>query len=241
MLELKNLSVGYKQAVVSAVDLSVGEGQFFALIGPNGAGKTTLLKTIAGFLRPLAGKVLIDRRDVSVMKGKERAGYVSYLPQMNAAYWSFTVREMVSQGLFHKQGLFGRESADDREAVEKALESANLALLSEKKVTELSGGEFQRVLIARSMVQGARLVLFDEPVNNLDPKWTRLTMDLVRNLTRKSVSALVSLHNLHLAAVYADRTAVVSNGVLWTIATEQTQNIAFMEEVFGGSVLPRAR
>jgi iron complex transport system ATP-binding protein len=239
MLELKNLCVGYKKSVIYDADLSIGDGRLFVLIGPNGAGKTTLLKTIAGFLRPLAGKVLIDRRDVSAMKNKERAGYVSYIPQMNVAQWAFTVRETVSQGIFYKQGLFGGESVDDRAAVEKALESANLAVLSEKKVTELSGGEFQRVLIARSMAQGARMVLLDEPVNNLDPKWTRLTMDLVRNLTKENVSALISLHDINLASAYADRVVVVSNGALWSIAAEETRNSAFVEEIFG-SVSPKS-
>ncbi|MDR0411042.1 MAG: ABC transporter ATP-binding protein [Treponema sp.] len=232
MLELKSLSVGYEKAVIRAADLSIDDGQFSVLIGPNGAGKTTLLKTIAGFLPPLAGKVLIDHRDISAMKGKERAAYVSYLPQMNAASWPFTVREMVYQGLFHKQGLFGKESAEDRAVIEKALELANLTVLSEKKVTEVSGGEFQRVLIARSIAQGARLLLLDEPVNNLDPKWTRLTMDLVRNLTRKGISALVSLHNMSLVSTYADRAVVISNGALLSIAVEQTQNALFMEEIF---------
>jgi iron complex transport system ATP-binding protein len=233
LLEVQNLAAGYKRTVLEGVNLSVGEGELIALVGPNGAGKTTLLKTIAGGLKPVAGRVLVNGKDVSAMGARERAGAVSFLFQSNAVSWPFSVREMVAQGRFHRQGLFGAESAGDRAVVEKAIADAGLAGFAELPVTELSGGEFQRVLIARLMAQGARLLLLDEPVNNLDPKYAFSAMDILKNLTRQSVTAIVSLHDLNLAALYADRVAVVFQGGVAAFGKpEEILTEAAIERVF---------
>jgi iron complex transport system ATP-binding protein len=233
LLEVRNLAAGYKRRVLEGINLAAGEGELIALVGPNGAGKTTLLKTIAGILKPIAGSVMINGKDVSAMSTRERAGVMSFLFQSNAVSWPFSVREMVAQGRFHRQGLFGAESAGDRTAVEQAIADAGLAGFAELPVTEISGGEFQRVLIARSMAQGARLLLLDEPVNNLDPKYALSAMDILKNLTKQGATAIVSLHDLNLAAFYADRVAVVFQGGVAALGKpEEILTEATVERVF---------
>jgi iron complex transport system ATP-binding protein len=117
---------------------------------------------------------------------------------------------MVAQGRFHQRGLWGKETNADREAVEKALAEADLSHFAEKSITELSGGEFQRALIARTIAQGTNVILLDEPVNNLDPKYALLVMDLVKKLTLRGASVLVTLHDLSLVSLYADRVGVAA-------------------------------
>jgi iron complex transport system ATP-binding protein len=146
------------------------------------------------------------------LKKREKAEQVSFLFQGMTALWPFTVREMVSQGRYPYQGLFGAEEAADRGVTDRALLAAGLAGFEDRRVTELSGGEFQRVLIARSMTQEAQVILLDEPVNNLDPKYQFMVMDLVRSLAEAGMSILLSLHDLNLARIYAHRVALIAGG-----------------------------
>jgi iron complex transport system ATP-binding protein len=145
---------------------------------------------------------------------------------------------MVSQGRFHCQGIWGTESPEDRVIVEKALFDAGLSAYAELPVTELSGGELQRVLIARAMAQGTRLLLLDEPVNSLDPKYTILVMDMVKNMTRQGKAGILSLHDLNLADRYADRVAVVAGGTLVAGKPEEMLKDA-LETVFGWDAVRR--
>jgi iron complex transport system ATP-binding protein len=239
-LVLQDLSMGYSgrnKVVLRDVSVSVKQGELLILIGPNGGGKTTMLKTIAGLLKPLSGAICIAGKNTSVLKKKERASLVSFLFQGNSALWPFTVREMVSQGRFHNQRLFATETADDKAAVDRALEDAGLAALADRPITELSGGEFQRVLIARAIAQEAELLLFDEPVNNLDPKYAFLVMNLIKNLTRRGISALVSLHDLNLAFQYADRIAVIAKGAVSVGNPSDIERAEILESVFEVSSL----
>jgi iron complex transport system ATP-binding protein len=237
LLELQELYVGYKnKTVLKNINGVIGEGELLALIGPNGAGKTTLLKTIAGLQEPLSGRVLIDGKNPRALKPQKRAGLLSFLFQGNRlggfADWSLTVREMVAQGRFHQRGLWGKETKADREAVEKALAEADLTHFAEKSITELSGGEFQRALIARTMAQGANLILLDEPASNLDPKYALLVMDLVRKLTARGAAALVTLHDLSLVSLYADRVGVAAREAFVLGSPEDMLKEELLEDVF---------
>ncbi|MDR1985640.1 MAG: ABC transporter ATP-binding protein [Treponema sp.] len=234
-LELENLKVGFKrQMILSNISLTVKPGELLALAGPNGGGKTTLLKTIGGILKPLAGRILLDGKDIQRMGKKEKGGYISFLFQGATPDWPFTVQEVVSQGRSPYRTIFVAETALDRDATDRALMTAGLSGFEDRRVTELSGGEFQRVLIARAMAQEARLLLLDEPANNLDPKYQYMVMNLIRSMTKSGLAALVSLHDLSLASLYADRIALVHKGQILALGKPDTVlQEGILADVFG--------
>jgi iron complex transport system ATP-binding protein len=218
-LTLEDLTVGFRsKPVLTGISLTLGAGELLVLAGPNGSGKTTLLKTIGGLLKPLAGRILLDGRDAALMTKQERARRISILFQGTLPGWPFTVKEIVSQGRFPYRGVFGAEQPRDHAAVARAVAAAGLGGFEDRPVTELSGGEFQRVLIARAMAQEAGLLLLDEPANTLDPKYRFMVMTLIRSITGTGggasggASAMVSLHDLNLARLYADRVLLVGDG-----------------------------
>jgi iron complex transport system ATP-binding protein len=219
-LELRGVSAGYAgNPVIRGVDLSVREGELLVLAGPNGSGKTTLLKTAGGILPPLAGSVAVNGKEISRLKPRERAALTAILFQVRDSPWPFTVRETVSQGCFARHGWFGAETGSDREAVNTALERADLGALAERPITELSGGELQRVYIARCIAQGASFLLLDEPENNLDPAYSYKILTLLSELAREGRGAIVSLHDLRLAARFARRVALLSGGTVSAIGS----------------------
>jgi iron complex transport system ATP-binding protein len=200
--------------------LSVKKGELLALAGPNGSGKTTLLKTAGGFLPPLGGSVTINTRDIRGIKPRERAALTAFLFQNSDSPWPFTVRETVAQGRFARRGWLGGESQADRDAVNGALEKANLGVLADRSITQLSGGELQRVYIARCIAQGAAFFILDEPENNLDPKYAHNILSLLAELIDEGLGAMVSFHNLRLASRFAHRIALLSlNGEIFCTGT----------------------
>jgi iron complex transport system ATP-binding protein len=220
-LYIENLDIGFKskaraagRPVLSNLNFTLDSGEVLVLAGPNGGGKTTLLKTIGGFLPPLAGRVRLGERDMAGFSKREKAAAMSFLFQGQSALWPFTVEEFISQGRFPHRGLFAAEELVDRDAVARSISAAGLSGYESRVVTELSGGEFQRVLIARAMTQEAAIILMDEPINNLDPKYQFIVMDLVRRLADAGLAILASLHDLTLAKAYADRVALVTGGRL---------------------------
>ena len=224
-LELAGVTAGYcsrkmyraasgsrNKPALCNINLSVEEGELLVLAGPNGSGKTTLLKTAGGLLAPLEGRVSINGKEIGGLKLKERASLMAFLFQVRDMPWPFTVSETIAQGRFARRGWLGAETKADREAVALALEKAELVPLAQRPITELSGGELQRVYIARSMAQGAAFLLLDEPENNLDPKYSYMILSLLSELVKEGRGAIVSLHDLRLASRFADRVALLSPG-----------------------------
>jgi iron complex transport system ATP-binding protein len=198
--------------VLRNIDLSVRAGELAVLAGPNGSGKTTLLKIAGGLLDPLEGKVVINGKEINGLRPRERAEFTALLFQGRESPWSFTVRETIAQGRFSRRGWLGAETKTDREAVNAAVEKAGLAALADRPITELSGGELQRVYIARCIAQGAAFLLLDEPENNLDPRYAHKVLTLLSDLVGEGRGAIVSLHDLRLASHFAHRIILLSQG-----------------------------
>jgi len=214
-IEARNLDFGYRgHRVGNDVSLSLEAGEVLCLLGPNGSGKTTLFKTLLGLLSPQGGRVLFDGTDLQQKKRDEVARLVSYVPQAHAAFFPFTVREVVLMGRTAHLGVFSSPSRRDREAAQAAIERMGLGHLADSIYTRISGGERQLTLIARALAQDARIVVMDEPTANLDFGNQVRVLEQIRSLAGAGMGVLLSTHDPDHAFVCADRVAMLHEGKL---------------------------
>jgi len=239
LLRAKGVHASYDgRRVLSGVDFELGSGELVAFIGPNGAGKTTLLKILGASLKPESGAVELDGRPLASYAPALRARRIARTEQAPRADWGFTVLETVRLGRFSYRGWFAPPSAADRAAVDSALEKTGLDDFRSRLVTELSGGELQRVMIARALAQEPDVLLLDEPVSQLDVKHQLSIMVLIRELADGGLAVAASLHDLNLAALYADRLALFSGGALRAVgAPREILKEELILEAFGIPVL----
>ncbi len=221
MLEVRSLEVAYNgRLVLQGVSLRVKAGEVLALIGPNGAGKTTLIRAISGVVLPQRGEVFIEGRALLRLTPSERARHVAVVPQAQVLPPLFTVYETVLLGRTPYIGWMGRISAQDQALVRQALAHTHLDHLAEVRLERLSGGEHQRVLLARALAQDTDVILLDEPTAHLDIHHQAEMLNLVRRLAHEQGRAvLMALHDLNLAALYADRVALLAEGRLQAVGT----------------------
>ena len=214
-LEAKHLDFGYRDhRVGSDVSLALEAGEVLCLLGPNGSGKTTLFKTLLGLLSPQGGRVLFDGTDLQQKKRDEVARLVSYVPQAHAAFFPFTVGEVVLMGRTAHLGVFSSPSRRDREVAQAVIERMGLGHLAESIYTRISGGERQLTLIARALAQDARIVVMDEPTANLDFGNQVRVLEQIRSLAGAGMGVLLSTHDPDHAFVCADRVAMLHEGKL---------------------------
>jgi iron complex transport system ATP-binding protein len=214
-LRVENLSAAYGGAVVLRdVSLTATAGQVLGLIGPNGAGKSTLLRAISGTLAPTAGRIRLGDTDLVRLPAAERARLVAAVPQGANLPEGFRVAEVVLMGRAPHLPRFGGESAHDHEIAYQAMLQTAIWSLADRWIGELSGGERQRVLIARALAQQPRLLLLDEATAQLDLKHQTATLDTARRLAHSGLTVIAALHDLNLAALYADRLALLHQGAL---------------------------
>ncbi|WP_112467624.1 heme ABC transporter ATP-binding protein [Streptomyces triticisoli] len=195
--------------LVHQVSLTVSPGEVVGLVGPNGAGKSTLLRTVYRALRPTSGRVLLDGADVWRMPGKRLARHLAAVLQEHTGDFELTVHEVVAMGRTPHKRPFAGDDADDRAIVTAALTELDVADLAGAPFDRLSGGEKQRVLIARALAQRAGTMVLDEPTNHLD---LRHQLDALRLVRRLGVTAVIALHDLNLAASFCDRLCVLAAG-----------------------------
>ncbi len=205
------------------LDLSVPRGSFTALTGPNGSGKSTLLKLIYKEIRPSGGAIYVNGGDIASMTQKELARQIGFVAQHHQNEYAFTAREAVAMG------RYAYPKGEDEAAVEAAMEACNIAHLAGTLVTTLSGGELQRVVLARALAQQGRLLLLDEPVNHLDVKHQRAIMELLRSLSRQGYTIICVLHDLLLAQIYSDRTIMLKGGTV--VAHDRTEAVFTRERL----------
>jgi iron complex transport system ATP-binding protein len=214
VLNIEGLRCGYNgREVLHGIGLRAREGEFLALAGPNGCGKTTLLKCIAKIL-PYQGRVSIDGEDMGRMRRKTVAQRVALLSQASHLYFPYTVFDTVALGRYaYTKSMFGSLSAADREIIDKNLRLLDLSEVREKLVTELSGGQLQRVYLARTLVQDPHIILLDEPTNHLDLKHQTGLLQYIQAWVHETGrTALGAMHDLNLTRSYADRMALMSEG-----------------------------
>lgn len=213
-LRAEGLSLTYgSRMVVEGLDLSVPAGKVTAIVGPNGCGKSTVLRGLSRLLKPAAGQVLLDGRDIRSRSSKEVARRVGLLPQSPIVPDGITVRELVGRGRHPHHGLLRQWSADDDAIVADALTVTATGDLAERLVEELSGGQRQRVWIAMVLAQRTGLLLLDEPTSFLDIAHQVEVLDLVRDLSvLQGTTVVMVLHDLAMAARYADHLVAMRDG-----------------------------
>ena len=213
-IELRATSFTYNaRPTLANVSLSIAAGERAAVIGPNGVGKTTLLKLMSGVLPPAEGWVLLDGHPLSSIPRRELARKVAIVPQQFVVPFAFTARELVELGRTpHLRFLAGLGTAD-RYSVDRAMELTDTAPLGERIFNELSGGERQRVMIAMAVAQEPKILLLDEPTQQLDITRQAEILDLVAQLNRREgLTVVAAIHDLNLAARYFERLVVLHRG-----------------------------
>ena len=233
-VELRGVTCGYgEKPVLKDVTFSVEAGESVALVGANGSGKSTLMKTISAAIPPRSGSVAVCGDDVQGLSKKEVARRIGYVPQIEHPAFDFTVAEVVLMGrLPHSDGLF--ETREDREAAELAMARADCLELRDRPMSELSGGEGQRVRIARALAQDAPVLLMDEPTTHLDVLHQIEIGQLVRALAADRLTVLVAVHDLNWAAAFASRALLLHGGrVALDGAVEEVFESAAVDEAFG--------
>ena len=200
--------------LVRGVSMEVEPARVTTLIGPNGSGKSTVLRLLAGLWRPDEGRVRIDGESLETLPRRELARRVSFTPQDTRIDFAFTVRDIVAMGRHPHLERFQPPGEADADAVEAALEQADLVDLADRPANELSGGERQRVLIARSLATDSDVILLDEPTSNLDVDHSLETLELLQRLAAEGKAVAVAVHDLNAAARWADNAALMRDGRL---------------------------
>ncbi|TVT50699.1 ABC transporter ATP-binding protein [Amycolatopsis rhizosphaerae] len=242
-LRAQALKLAYgDRVVVDGLDLDVLDGTITAIIGPNGCGKSTLLRALARLLAPREGAVLLDGKRIDRLPTREVARIVGLLPQAPSAPEGLTVADLVSRGRHPHQRWYRQWSADDQEAIDRALRLTGMDELADRVVDQLSGGQRQRAWISMTLAQETGLLLLDEPITYLDLAHQVDVLDLVYRLhAERGTTVVMVLHDLNLAARYADTLVamrdgrIVAQGEPGAVLTEP-----LLAEVFGlaAKVLP---
>jgi len=221
MLKIDSLSVAYGDRVVlEEVSFEVLPGEILALIGPNGAGKSTLIRAASGVVPTISGRVSVNGDDLTGMSHSRRAKILAVVPQARQMGGAYSVKQAVMMGRTPYLNWLGQEGEADKAAVHLALEQTGLDTFADRQIAKLSGGEQQRVLLARALAQETPVMLLDEPTNHLDLQHQTNLLSLVKKLAKeKQLAVLMALHDLNLVSFYADKVALIVNGKLKCLGT----------------------
>lgn len=244
-LEVKDITFAYHSKAVGAKDehgplvlnqvsFTLGEGEMVAFLGKNGAGKTTLLRIIPGFLSPLSGEVLIDGVSVRSMTLKDKAKAIAYIPQFSHSAFAYTVREVVLMGRSPYISTFSKPTKEDETLADSVMIDLGILSLAKRPINEISGGERQLVLIARALMQKAKLLILDEPTSFLDYSNQLLVLEKAIELTKKGYCCLYSTHNPDLALCYSTRVLAMKDGqVAFSVKPEELENSDALSSIYG--------
>ncbi len=234
-LEIENISIAYgEKTILKNVSFQVPHGGRVAVVGPNGAGKSTLFKALVGLLPFTGGQILIHGLPLG-----HHQDCVAYIPQREEVDWRFpvTVRDVVAMGRYGKQGWFRRLARADREAVDRSLAEMQISNLAGASISDLSGGQQQRVFLARALAQDPHILLMDEPFTGVDLTTQEATFNLLDTLRAREVTAIISTHDLNLAATRFDLVLLLNKGVVSYGEPQEVLKQENLKRAFGSSLL----
>ncbi len=209
-LNIKNLSVTIEEKkIIENLNIDIEAKNLVGIIGPNGSGKSTLLKTIYRVLKYNEGSIYINGKDIKVMSLRETAKEMAVVAQHNEQEFDFNVYDMVLIGRSPHKKFLERDSRDDYEIVDEALEKVDMLAYKERKYNSLSGGEKQRIILARALAQQTNCLILDEPTNHLDIKYQFQFMNIAKNL---DITVIAAIHDLNIASLYCDEIYALKDG-----------------------------
>lgn len=219
---------------LDGVSLTVSPGEMCGIIGPNGSGKTTLLRAMDAVVSPERGTVLLEGRPVAKMSRREVAALAGVVPQRTGSGFGFTAHEIVSMGRAPHLAPLAAETSKDLEIVRAAMAQTGILHLAHRPVDTLSGGEFQRVLIARALAQGPRVLLLDEPTAHLDLRYQIEIMELLSALRQGGIALVAAVHDVNLASAFCDPLVLLSGGRVAALGTpDQVLQAPILEAAYG--------
>jgi iron complex transport system ATP-binding protein len=223
IIETKSLAFSYnKKPVLDGIDIGIRKGEIIGILGPNGCGKTTFLKHLNKNLTPEDGCVMLEDVDISGILKKELAKSIAVVPQGNEIRFAFTVRDIVSMGRMPFQDAFQGNSSDDIDLVDDAMRCTGIFDFADRYVNTMSGGERQRVIIARAIAQTPKIILMDEPTLHLDINMQFDILDLMKKLSKeRGMTVVIVSHDLPMVARYCDRIVLLRNHKVYAIGTPE--------------------
>ncbi len=235
ILSAKNVNFSYNKLPV-LIDISFGleEGEFLGIVGPNGSGKSTLLRNIDKILHPKNGTIFIQNQNQKDLSREEIAKLIGYVPQNDNNVFSTTVFEFILMG--RKPHIKWMETKEDKEIVAHMIEKLSLGDFALRDINQLSGGERQKVSIARALVQTPKILLLDEPTANLDLKHQLEVLDLLLETKENGVSIIIAIHDLNLALRYCDKFIILNQGQVFASGGQEIISKENIETVYGVKV-----
>jgi iron complex transport system ATP-binding protein len=236
ILDARDIYLNFRgKYILSNISFKVAAGEFFVIIGPNGAGKTSLVKILSGLQKAQQGSVTVKGKNISGYTRRSLSQIMAIVPQQMEVGFPFTVAETVIMGRTPHLGILGMESENDFHIAEEAMKFTEVSHLSDRKLFQLSGGELQRVIIARAICQQPEIILLDEPTTALDPAHQLKIMDLMEKFRREHGTTIVMVsHDLNLASMYGDQLLLIKEGrVVKTGDPRSVLNKQLLEESYG--------
>ena len=236
MLEVKNVCCGYNGInIVKQVSFNINRGENLCIVGPNGCGKSTLLKAISNLIS-FNGEIKLDGKNINALKRKELATKIALMTQSSNIQFPYTIFETVALGRYaHLNSIFSRLSKKDEEVINESLKMVGLLDIKDKLISGLSGGQLQRVFLARAFAQDPEVILLDEPTNHLDLRCQIEILDYLKSWAKEKNKIVIAvLHDLNLVQNYGDRVLMLNDGVIKRNGnTKEVLNSDDLEEVYG--------
>ncbi len=241
MLQMAHVTAGYNgKNVLHDISFDLPRGKSLSILGPNGCGKTTLIRAIAALIES-EGDILLDGKDIRAMNRREIASKIAVMTQISSIYFPYTVYETVMLGryMYTRSSFFGSPTKKDREIVERCLKTTDISDLRDKMIDTLSGGQLQRVLLARTLAQEPQLILLDEPTNHLDIRHQLELLDYLKEWSHTDHHAVIGVfHDINLAMRLSENMLFLTDGCIRGMGdAEKLIDSRFLQEVYGMDIL----